>query len=359
MQSVVKWGAAVAASLVVAIGTASAATVVYVSNADSRTISVLQLDKESGKLSTLQDVPVSGMVMPLTVSPDRQYLFAALRSKPYSVASFRIEPGSGKLTLIGTSPLPESMANLSTDRTGHYLFAASYGGNLISESRIGADGMVAPANIVIPTRPKAHAIKTDPSNRWLFATNLGGDIIMQCRFDATTGAITQNDPPTLTFASQAGPRHFVFHPNGRVVYVVDELDGKLERLSFDPDKGTLAIQQTISVLPSGFTGTPWAADVHTTPDGQYLYASERTSSTLIGYRIDGEAGALSESGQYPTEKQPRAFAIDSSGRYLLSAGQLSNALSVHRIDPRSGELVRLGSFLVGRNPSWVEIVDVQ
>ncbi|MEW6339825.1 MAG: beta-propeller fold lactonase family protein [Paraburkholderia sp.] len=358
MQSVVKWGAAVAASVAMSIGAASATTVVYVSNADSRTISVLQLNKDSGTLSTIQDVPVSGMVMPLAVSPDRRYLFASLRSKPYSVESFRIAPDSGKLTPIGTSPLPESMANLSTDRSGRYLLAASYGGNLISESRIGADGLVEPAHLVIPTKPKAHAIKTDPSNRWLFATNLGGDIIMQCRFDAATGAITPNDPPTLNFANQAGPRHFVFHPNGRVVYVVDELDGKLERLSFDPDKGTLAIQQTVSALPSGFGGTPWAADVHTTPDGQYLYVSERTSSTLIGYRIAAQDGALTSFGQYPTETQPRAFAIDSSGRYLLSAGQLSNAVSVHRIDQGSGELVRLGSFLVGKNPSWVEIVDI-
>ncbi|WP_118179369.1 lactonase family protein [Paraburkholderia phosphatilytica] len=354
-----KWTAALAATLGGLTGTAYASTAVYVSNADSQSISVLRLNEATGKLSSVQDVPVSGMVMPLAVSPDRRYLFASLRSKPYSVASFRVGAGDGMLTPVATSPLPESMANLSTDRTGRFLFAASYGGNLISESRIGEEGVVAPASIVIPTKPKAHAIKTDPSNRWLFATNLGGDIIMQCRFDAKTGAITPNDPPTLNFANQAGPRHFTFHPNGRVVYIVDELDGKLERAAFDPDRGTLAIRQTVSAVPAGFTGTPWAADVHTTPDGHYLYASERTSSTLIAYRIDAQDGNLTKIGEYPTEKQPRAFAIDPSGHWLLSAGQLSNAVSVHRIDPATGELKLQGSFLVGKNPSWVEIVDVK
>ncbi|WP_240702255.1 lactonase family protein [Trinickia terrae] len=358
MRSLVKWTSAVAATLGFVTGAAHAATIVYVSNADSRTISVMKLDEDTGKLSSIEDVPVTGTVMPLTVSPDRKYLFASLRSKPYSVASFRIE-GDGRLTPVATSPLPESMANLSTDQTGHFLFAASYGGNLISESRIAPDGVVAPANLVIPTKPKAHAIKTDPSNRWLFATNLGGDIVMQCRFDAKTGAITPNDPPTLDFPSKAGPRHFVFHPNGRVVYVVDELDGKLEMAAFDPERGTLAIRQTVSVVPAGFSGTPWAADIHTTPDGRFLYASERTSSTLLAYRIDGPDGRLSTLGEYATEKQPRAFAIDSPGRYLLSAGQLSNAVSVHRIDPQTGQLTRLGSTLVGKNPSWVEIVDVK
>lgn len=359
MQSLVRWGAALTCGLVINATTASAATVVYVSNADSHSISVLQLDQTTGKLSTIQDVPVPGMVMPLTVSPDRRYLFASLRSKPYSVESFRIAPGTGMLTPIATSPLPESMANLSTDRTGRYLFAASYGGNMISESRIGADGVVAPANLVIPTLPKAHSIKTDPSNHWLFATNLGGDIIMQCRFDPATGAITPNDPPTLNFSNQAGPRHIEFHPNGHTVYVVNELDGKLERLSFDSDKGTLTIQQTLSALPSGFSGTPWAADVHATPNGHYLYVSERTSSTIVGYRIDGDDGVLSLTGEYRTETQPRAFAIDASGRYVIVAGQLSNAISVHQIDPDTGALTRLGSFLVGKNPAWVEIVDVK
>jgi len=358
VHAMMKWTAAAAATLGALSGAANATTVVYVSNADSRTISVMRLNEETGKLSSIQDVPVSGMVMPLTVSPDRRYLFAALRSKPYSVASFRIGAGDGMLTPVATSPLPESMANLSTDKTGRFLFAASYGGNLISESWIGDDGVVAPANIVIPTKPKAHAIKTDPSNRWLFATNLGGDIVMQLRFDATTGAITPNDPPTLNFANQAGPRHFTFAPNGRVVYIVNELDGKLERAAFDPDRGTLAIRQVVSAVPAGFTGTPWAADVHTTPDGRYLYASERTSSTVIAYRIDGQDGNLTTIGQYSTETQPRAFAIDSSGRYLLSAGQLSNAVSVHRIDPDTGALKLQGSYLVGKNPSWVEIVDV-
>jgi len=336
-----------------------ATTVAYVSSADSKTISVLKLDEETGALSTLQEVAVPGMVMPLALSPDHRYLFAALRSAPYSVESFKIDPKTGELSKIAISPLPESMANLSVDKTGRYLFAASYGGNLISESRIGDDGVVAPANLVMPTKPKAHAIKTDPSNRWLFATNLGGDIIMQCRFDATTGAIEPNDPPTLNFPKLAGPRHFIFHPNGRIVYVVNELDGKLERLSFDSDKGTLAIQQTVTVTPPGFSGTPWAADLHMTPDGAYLYVSERTSSTITAFRADSEDGTLTRIDTFATETQPRAFGMDPAGRYLIVAGQLSRAVSVHRIDQATGRITRLNSYVVGNNPSWVEIIDLK
>ena len=98
--------------------------------------------------------------------------------------------------------------------------------------------------------------------------------------------------------------------------------------------------------------------MHITPDGRYLYASERRSSTLAGFTIDPASGTLTAIGSTPTEKQPRGFAIDSSGRYLLAVGQLSHARSPYRIEPASGALTKLAEYPMGRNPNWIETVDL-
>jgi 6-phosphogluconolactonase len=113
----------------------------------------------------------------------------------------------------------------------------------------------------------------------------------------------------------------------------------------------------VSALPANFQGKPSAADLHITPNGKFLYGSERTSSTLAGFSVDPATGTLTAIGSVPTEKQPRGFNIDSTGRYLLAVGQLSHALSSYRIDPESGKLTKLREYPMGKNPNWVEILD--
>jgi len=335
-----------------------AATFVYIASADSKEISVLQLDPASGALGLVQTVPVSGQVMPMAVSPDRKFLYAALRSQPYTVASFRIDAANGRLTPIGASPLPDSMASIGLDRSGRHLFAASYGGHKLSVSPIGADGVAAAATQVMPTGQNAHAVLADPSNRHLLVTNLGSDAVMQLRFDAATGQLTPNAVPAYAGRPKAGPRHLVFHPNARFVYLLNELDASVDVLAFDPQAGTLSFVQTLSTLPPGFSGKPWAADLHLTPDGRLLYTSERTSSTLAAFAVDAATGRLKLLSHTPTEKQPRGFNIDPSGGHLVAVGQLSHAVTVYRIDSETGALKPLKSYSVGQNPNWVEIVSL-
>ena len=114
----------------------------------------------------------------------------------------------------------------------------------------------------------------------------------------------------------------------------------------------------LPALPAGFTGKPWAADLHLTPDGRYLYASERSSSTLSGFKVDAATGRLQPLGQTPTEKTPRGFAIDPSGRFLIAVGQESHSASVHPIDAVSGALGTPQRLPLGKNPNWVEIVEL-
>ena len=337
------------------VNAAQAATYVYVSNADSEDISVFRLDQSSGALSKVETLPVGGTVMPLALSPDHHHLYAGLRSKPYRVLSFAINPLDGRLILLKTSSLAESMAYLPTDATGRYLFSASYGGNLLSLNRIDASGLAGDPQQVIPTGPMAHAIRSAPDNRYVFASVLGSDAWLRLKFDAVTGQLTQDAVPAYALPPKSGPRHFVFSPDHRFTYLIDELDGKLHVLAFDAANDTAKPVQTVSIVPADFSGDkPWGADVHLTPDGRFLFASERTSSTLASFRIDKKTGTLTRIGTWPTEKQPRGFNIDPSGNYLLAVGQLSTQMSVYRIDKQTGALTALEHYPVGKNPNWIE-----
>ena len=334
---------------------------VYVSNSESNDISVFSLDPKSGDLSAIDIVPIPdtkvGSSSPLAASPDKRFLFVGNRGEPYSVATFAIDPKSGKLTYRSKGPLADQMAYLVTDRSGRYLLGASYGGNKVSVNPIGPDGSVGPVQQIVETPPSAHSILTDAANRYAFAASLGGNVVNLYRFDAASGQLSPNDPATVGVREKAGPRHFRFHPNNRFVYLLNELDGSLTVFDYDAARGHWGEKQTASVLPPGFGGKPWASDLHVTPDGKFLYGAERTTSTLAGFRIDSQTGTLTHVGNWPTETQPRGFAIDPAGRYLLAVGQTSHRLSGYAIEPDGG-LRKLKDHPVGQNPNWVEILDL-
>ncbi len=334
------------------------ATLVYVSNADSGDITVLSLDETSGRVETLQTADIGGMVMPLAISPDRRFLYAARRSEPLAVAAFGIERASGLLAKIGEAPLPDSMAYLSTDETGRWLFSASYGGNVVAVSPIGADGRPRPSTQQIPTAPKAHCIRALPGNRHVLATSLGGGHILQFRFDADTGTLSPNAPYALAMRTEAGPRHLAVHPSAPLVVLLNELDASLDVLALDRASGTLTPKHTLNTLPAGFNGEPWAAELRFTPDGRFLYTCERRSSTLATFAVDATSGALTPLGHTATQAQPRGFSITPSGRFLIAAGQASHRLSVYRIDAATGALTLTAEHAAGRNPNWVETLSL-
>jgi 6-phosphogluconolactonase len=338
---------------------AASSFVVYVANADSADISVLSLDAATGAVRPLQRFEAGGKVMPLALSPDRRFLYASIRSEPVSVLTLAIDAKSGTLSRVGSAPLPASMCWIVTDRSGRFLLSAAYGDSVVAVSPIGEDGIVQSAIQVLATPPNAHSIQSDPSNRFAFAASLGGGVVMQYRFDVSTGQLVANEQPSVAPHPKASPRHFAFHPNGHTVHLVNELDAKIDVLEFDPTTGRLSAATpplTFDALPPGTQGAPWAADIHVSPDGKFLFTSERRSSTLASWRIDAGNGALELIGHVPTETQPRGFRLTPDGRYAVVVGELSDALSVHAIDPETGALRKVGGCAVGGDPNWVEIV---
>ena len=334
---------------------AAPATYVYVSNNISNNINVFRLDQKNGALSAVQTVDVGGTAVPMAVSTTTRRLYVGVRTAPYHIANFAIDPQDGKLSSLGDTPLSDSMAYLSLDLTGRYLFSASYGGNKFSINPVGANGVAGAPLQNLPTGPMAHSILPSPDNHYVFGAVLGSDVWLRYKFDAESGKLSEQST-ALALPPHSGPRFFVYSPDQRFVYLTDELDGKLHVLAFDKEHNTVRLIQSVSLLPEGFTGKPWGSDVHVTPDGQFLYTSERSSSTLSGYRIDHATGMVNRIGVWPTETQPRGFNIASSGRYLLSVGEKSSHLSVYQIDA-DGSLKSIGRYPTGDGPNWISMAD--
>lgn len=340
-------------------------TIAYVSSAGSKKIIALIVDLEAGRLAPLAATAVPGpegpspTSMPLALSPDGQRLHVAVRSAPYPLSSFRIDPSGGELSLLSTVPLPEAMAYIATDRTGRLLFGASYLAAKLSVNAIGRDGEVeAPARQILSTPPKAHSVLADLTNRWVFATSLEGDVVLQFRLDAGRGALAPNPQPFVRTRPGSGPRHLLLHPNGRFVYVNNELDASVTAFALDAARGTLAEIQTIATLPQQTTLAA-AADMHITPDGRFLYSSERTTSSLAAFAVDRDSGKLETAGTYATEASPRGFNITPCGRWLLAAGQTSHRISIYSIDGRDGSLTKTFHLPTGDNPNWIEFATLR
>jgi 6-phosphogluconolactonase len=329
---------------------------VVVSCADGGALAVLRLDAATGRLETLQTLDGLGMVMPLALRADGRVLVAGRRSEPMAALAFALGAG-GRLALLGEAPLPASMAHLAVDGTGRWLLAASYQGDLLAVLALGADGHPGAVVQTLATGRHAHALKLSRDNRFAYAAVLGAGELLQFSFDATSGQLAPLAPPAWKARPGAGPRHLAWHPTLAQAVLLNELDGTLDRLAHDDARGGFTHLQTASILPPGFAGEPWSAELRFTPDGRFLYASERRSSLLAGFAVAAD-GALTPIGHWPTQAQPRGFAIDASGCWLVAAGQQSNRLGVHAIAAATGALAPGMTIDVPANPNWVEITSL-
>lgn len=370
MKVLARLAVAVTLAFAVTAGIAHAATYVYVSNADDGDIGMYTMGSD-GALTPGARVGAGGKpVMPMSVSPDKKYLFAAVRSKPFTAVSYAIDPKSGALKEIGRGALAESFPYIQADNTGNWLLGASYGANLVSVNPIGKDGKVGEPLQVIPTARNAHAIIVDRTNRWVFVPHLGTDQVFQFRFDATSGRLSANTPPTVQIKQGHGPRHIILSSDNRFAYLLNELTAVVTTLALDAQSGLLKEVSEASALPADTKLRPgaarpspgrdvsndiWASDLHLTPDGRFLYAAERTSSSLGAFAVDPATGKLTFRSSTPTEPQPRGFRIDPTGKFMVVTGEKSETLSVYTIGA-NGALALLRKYPTGKGSNWVEIV---
>ena len=298
---------------------------------------------------------------------DYRFLFVGLRTEPYSFASVAIDGANGMLTHLGNAPAVASTPYICADATGRFLLAAynpeagTRRTGWISVSAIGPHGHLQPPHQVIRTPPKTHAILRDPSNRFVFASSCDGDMMVRYAFDAATGLLNPDALPPVLVQPKSGPRHFVFHPNYRFMYLLNEYDGSLYSFSYDARNGALSEIQVSSAVPPDWDKEKIAraADLHFTPDGKWLYASVRASLSIAVFRVEGVTGLLTPAGHFPAAKEPRGFNIDPFGRYLIAAGLHTNTLTVNKIDAETGALMKLADYPTGDGPNWIEFVRLQ
>lgn len=341
---------------------------------DKGGIEAFHFDAKAGKLKPVQRT--AGVEHPffLAVSPDRKFLYS-IHAKTFGgkeneqIAAYQIEGRTGKLTLLNRqSALGTAACYLDVDATGKSVFVANYTSGSVASLPVRPDGSLGESvsffqhagSSVDPARqkePHAHCIVVSPDNRFVFAADLGLDQVLSYRLDAKTAKLTPNAPPFAKTPAGAGPRHLTFHPSGKLVYVINELANSVTVFDYKTESGTLTEKQTISTVPSDFKGTSHCADLKITPNGRFLYGTNRGHDSLAAYRI-GDDGRLTLIGIEPSlDKGPQNLAILSGGEYLLCANMPGNKVVVFRIDSQTGGLKSVGEPVTITSPSCIMVLN--
>ncbi|GGG69591.1 lactonase family protein [Edaphobacter dinghuensis] len=336
-------------------------------------IYLFEMDPHTGALSLLKLAAEAASPSWLSLDPSGRYLYAANEITNFdgtngSVSAYAVDRTSGDLRLINTvSSEGGGPAYLTTDADGKYVFVANYAGGSIAVFPILADGSLGRACDVhrdsglvgstTPTNappgsfawsghdaPHAHMILADPKNRFVLHTDLGQDRIYVHRFDQSKGKLSPAATPFISLPTGDGPRHLAFHPNSRWLYSIQEEASTLTFFHYDPSTGSLAPQQTISTLPSRFTGTSFASGVRVSADGRFLYAANRLHDTIAVFSIESDGslkylGEVSTMGDYPNQ-----FNIDPSGRFLYACNRKSDVITAFSIDRDTGLLTFTGHY---------------
>jgi 6-phosphogluconolactonase len=343
----------------------------------SKGIYAYRFNPRTGKLTAIGLVAETINPSFLAVDPTHRYLYAVNEIGDYkgqksgAVSAFSIDHASGKLTLLnqvasgGADP-----CYISVDKAGKFVLVANYTGGSIAVFPILVDGKLGEKSAFIQhtghgTNPQrqeaahAHSIDLSQDEHFAIVDDLGLDETLIYKFDNSNGSLTLNDPPFAKAVPGAGPRHFVFSPDGRFGYVINEIASTVVAFSFDPANGALQPLQTISSLPKGFAKESSGAEILVGRSGKFLYASNRGNDSIAVFAIDQQKGTLTSVEFVPTKGQsPRNFQIDPTGSLLFAGNEKSDTITAFRIDPRGGKLTLSGQPLDLSQPVCIRFVPI-
>jgi 6-phosphogluconolactonase len=331
---------------------------------DSKGIYAFRFDATSGDLTPAGLAAETINPSFLAVDPNHRFLYAVNEVPKYqgavsgAVSAFAIDPLSGKLTLLNEVPSRGAdPCYVSLDQTGKYVLVANYTGGSAAVFPVSQDGRLgessaflqfvgSSANHERQAGSHAHWIETTADNRFVIIADLGADQLHVYRFDPVHGALGENDPGFAALDRGAGPRHVAFHPTGKAVYVVNELNSTVTSFSYDARYGALSPLHTVSTLPANFSGKNSTAEIHVHPNGKFLYVSNRGDDSITVFSLDLANGTLATVDRVSTQgKTPRNFEIDPTGTRLFVANQATGNIVVFRIDTKTGKLTPTGQVL--------------
>lgn len=317
--------------------------------------SLARFDTETGVLTKPEFLLEAKEPAFFVIHPDGKHLYTCNSGTPGGVSAYSIEPHTGHLTLLNRQLAGGGDTSyISLDRTSRYALVANYDGGNIAAFALKPDGSLGDwtafrqhtGKSVHPQRQThayAHAIITDPSNQYALVPDLGVDKVFVYHFDAKDGSLKPNDPPAAILAPGSGPRHVRFHPNGRWVYVINEMASTVAAFNWDSAAGTLTEFQTISTLPADFPGISTCAELEFHPSGRFLYGSNRGHDSLVAFEVDPNSGRLTAIQHIASGgKTPRNFAFDPTGKWIICTNHNSNNAVVFRVDENSGKLAASG-----------------
>ncbi len=329
----------------------------------SEGVYVYKFNSADGSAKEISHVKTSNPSF-VTVSPNGKFMYAVHETAPQDgkggdIAAFEFNKETGVLSFINRQLSGgDHPCHVETDKTGKWLFASNYSSGSLSVLPINPDGSLGIATTIQHTGsgknlqrqkgPHTHGAIISNDNRQLIVTDLGIDKVMLYSFDAATGKLTPSARPFVQSVAGAGPRLFTFHPNNKSGYLIEELSGTV--VVFKYKKGKLETKQRISTLPAGDTSFAGSADIHVSPDGKFLYASNRGDVNTIAIYSINKKGELTLKGHQTTlGKTPRNFSIDPSGKFLLCENQNSDEIVIFNRDVKTGLLSDSGKrVLVGK-----------
>jgi 6-phosphogluconolactonase len=338
---------------------------------DQGAIHALHLDLESGELRSVHRTEDVEHPFFLALSPDRRFLYSIHAPGQFGgendeqIAAFELVGRTGELKLLNRQSARGTAAcYLDVDAMGRTVLVANYTTGSVAALPIQEDGSLGQAasfiqhagSSILPDRqsgPHAHCLVISPDNRHALAADLGLDQVLIYQLDAATARLIPGSQPFVRTIPGAGPRHLVFHPGGEQVYVINELANSVTWFDYLAETGMLIERQTVSTLPDDFDGTSHCADLKITPDGRFLYGTNRGHDSLAAYRIVDE-GELRRMAIYPSlGRGPQNLAITPDGKWLLCANMPGNNLAVFRIDAETGELTAQGEPFSIPSPSCI------
>lgn len=332
-------------------------------------LSVFRIDPKSGEFTLIQQVPSANPSF-VALDPTQRFLYVINEIDDYqgrktgSAEAYSINPETGTIALLNRQSVMGTIpGHLAVDPTGKYLVVANYmGGNFVTLP-IEADGRLGPVagsfankgdgpNAERQEGPHPHAVVFDQAGRFMATADLGVDKVQTLRLENGNLRLVSE----ASMAPGAGPRHVVFHHDGRILYVINELNATITALEYDPNSGQLGRQlQTVPTESAGYSGPQSTAEIAVHPSGKFLYASNRGHNSIAAFRIDPASGLLSPIGHTTSGIEfPRNFAIDPSGAWLYAANQKGDTIVQFRIDQATGRLVPTGH--VTRSVTPVAIV---
>ncbi len=324
----------------------------------SEGIYVYRMNSDTGELKKFSSIKSENPSF-LTLDRSRRFLYAVNEVKEFggkasgAVSSYAID-STGKLRFLNQqASMGADPCYVTMDRRHENLLVANYTGGNIALLPIRHDGTLEPVADLQQHQgsgikeqqngPHAHCVLLDPSERHALAADLGIDKVMIYRFNPAIRKLLPAKPPSVSLKAGAGPRHLALHPNGRHLYVINELDSTLTTFNYNSTAGTLETVDTVSTLPAGFTDVSYCADVHVSPSGKFLYGSNRGHNSIVVFALDARSGKPTLVEHVSTEgKWPRNFVIDPAGKFLLVANQHTDNVVVFNIDPQTGRLKASG-----------------